>query len=165
MASLSLNASLKRRCSVNINLLGASYSNIQLSVSLGLCCDVILGLDFMNHHLSGCFIFIWGAGLRKSLVITNSTACNAPSASVNSPSLFSNITPNCKPIVAKSRRFGNEYKHFIESKIDTMLQEGMIEENTSPWRAQVLIVSNERQRKRLVVDYIQTINRFTKIDA
>ena len=41
----------------------------------------------------------------------------------------------------------------------------MIEESTSPWRAQVLIVSNECQRKRLVVDYSQTINRFTKLAA
>ena len=43
MASLLLNALLKGRCSVNINLLGESYSNISLSVLPGLCCDVILG--------------------------------------------------------------------------------------------------------------------------
>ena len=36
---------------------------------------------------------------------------------------------------------------------------------TSPWRAQVSIVTNERQRKRLVVDYSRTINRFTRLDA
>ena len=145
MASSSLNASLKGRCSVNINLLSESYSNIQLSVSPGLCCDVILNQDFMNHHSSVSFSF---GGPRKSRIISNSTACCVPSASVNSPSLFLNLTPNCKPIFTKSWRFGNEDKHFIQSEIDTMLQEGVIEESISPWRAQVLIVSDKRKKKK-----------------
>ena len=46
-----------------------------------------------------------------------------------------------------------------------MIKKGVIEESTSPWRAQVLILTNERQRKRLVVDYSRTINRFTRLDA
>ena len=46
-----------------------------------------------------------------------------------------------------------------------MIKEGVIEESTSPWRAQVLIVTYKRQRKRLVVDYSRTINRFTRLDA
>ena len=162
MVSLSMNALLKGRCSVNINLLGESYSNIQLSVLPGFCCNIIPGQDFMNHHSSVSFTF---GGLRKSLVISSSTACSVPSTSVNSSSLFSNLIPNCKPIVTKSRRFENEDKHFIQSEIHSMLQEGVIEEITSPWRTRVLFVSNERQRKRLVVDYTQPINRFTKLDT
>ena len=116
----------------------------------------------MKQHSNVSFAF---GGPRKDLVISKPIACSVPSASVDSPPLFANLTPNCKPIVTKSRRFGNEDKNFIQSEINTMLQEGVIEESTSPWRAQVLIVSNERQRKRLVVDYSQTINRFTKLDA
>ena len=46
-----------------------------------------------------------------------------------------------------------------------MIKVGVTEESTSPWGAQVLIVTNERQRKRLVVDYSRTINRFTRLDA
>ena len=46
-----------------------------------------------------------------------------------------------------------------------LIKEGIIEESTSPWRAQVLIVTNERQRKRLVVDYSRTINIFTRLDV
>ena len=46
-----------------------------------------------------------------------------------------------------------------------MIKEGVIEESTSSWRAQVLIVTNERQRKGLAVDYSRTINRFTRLDA
>ena len=41
----------------------------------------------------------------------------------------------------------------------------MIEPSRSPWRAQVLVVTNDRQKRRMVVDYSQTINRFTHLDA
>ena len=46
-----------------------------------------------------------------------------------------------------------------------MIKEGVTEESTSSWRAQILTVTNEHQRKRLVVDYSRTINRFTRLDA
>ena len=162
MASSSLNAPVKGRCSINLNLLGEFYPNTPLSVLPNLCCDVILGRDFMRQHSNVSFAF---GGSRKDLVISKPITCSVPSASVDSPPLFANLTPNCKPIVTKSRRFGNEDKNFIRSEISTMLEEGVIEESTSPWRAQVLIVSNERQKKRLVIDYSQTINRYTKLDA
>ena len=46
---------------------------------------------------------------------------------------------------------------FIQTDVfEMMLQEGVIEESTSPWRAQVLIIVNEHQRKTLVVDYSLT---------
>ena len=46
-----------------------------------------------------------------------------------------------------------------------MLKEGIIEPSQSPWRAQTLVVCPENHKKRLVVDYSQTINRFTHLDA
>ena len=46
-----------------------------------------------------------------------------------------------------------------------MLKEGIIEPSQSPWRAQTLVVSPENHKKRLVVDYSQTTNRFTLLDA
>ncbi|XP_076062435.1 uncharacterized protein LOC143037767 [Oratosquilla oratoria] len=46
-----------------------------------------------------------------------------------------------------------------------MLHDGVIEESTSPWRVQVLVVLNECHGKRLVVDYGQTINKFTHLDV
>ena len=81
-------------------------------------------------------------------------------------SLFSNIDPNSKPITTKSKRFGeDDDRCFIQTEIEKMIQEGIIEESTSLWRAQVLIVTNECQRKRLTVDYNRTINSFTRLDA
>lgn len=45
------------------------------------------------------------------------------------------------------------------------MKDGIIEESISPWRAQPLVVSNENNKKRMVIDYSQTINRFTLLDA
>ena len=50
MASSSLNVPVKGRCSINLNLLGEFYPNTPLSVLPNLCCDVILGQDFMKQH-------------------------------------------------------------------------------------------------------------------
>ena len=43
----------------------------------------------------------------------------------------------------------------------------MIQPSSSPWRAQVVIVKDDlnRHRKRLCVDYSQTINLYTELDA
>ena len=79
--------------------------------------------------------------------------------------LFSNLTPECKPNATKSRRLGNDDKRFVQSENEMMLQEGVIEVSTFPWRAQALIVTNERQQKRLVVDCSLTINRFPRFNA
>ena len=46
-----------------------------------------------------------------------------------------------------------------------MLSEGIIERSRSPWRAQVVVASDDNHKKRLVIDYSQTINRFTELDA
>ena len=43
--------------------------------------------------------------------------------------------------------------------------EGIIEPSYSPWRAQVLAARDDRHNPRMVVDYSQTVNRFTLLDA
>ena len=66
--------------------------------------------------------------------------------------------PNVKDLEVK-------IKPLIQTEIDKMIREGVIEENMSRWRSQVLIVANEQQKKRRVVDYSQTINRLIRLDA
>ena len=66
---------------------------------------------------------------------------------MDTPSLFSIIDPNCKTITTKCKRFGEHDMCFIPTEIEKMNQESVNEENTSPWRDQVLIVTNKRQRK------------------
>lgn len=65
----------------------------------------------------------------------------------------------------RSRRFSYNNKKFIDSEIKRLLEEGIIEPSKSPWRAQVVITTSENHKKRLVIDYSQTINRFTLLDA
>ena len=58
-----------------------------------------------------------------------------------------------------------EDKAFISTEIDKLLDEGIIELSDSPWRAQVVVTRNENHKKRLVIDYSETINRFMQLDA
>ena len=81
--------------------------------------------------------------------------------------LFSDLTAGVNPIATKSRRFSYEDRLFIEDNVDKMLSESVIKPSSSPWRAHVLIVKDEanRHKKRLCIDYSQTINIYTELDA
>ena len=54
---------------------------------------------------------------------------------------------------------------FNSSEVKRLLAKGIIEPSLSPWHAQVVVVKGENRRKRMVVYYSQTINRFTQLDA
>ena len=69
------------------------------------------------------------------------------------------------PVATKSRRFSEEDRAFIQAETQKLLAEGIIEPSTSPWRAQVVVTVNDRHKKRMVIDYSQTINRYTLLDA
>lgn len=140
---------MKGCCFVDLNLKGECYRKTKLSVLQDLCCDVILGQDFMSQHSSVTVEF---GGPKSNLNVSNCGTCSVLSALVETPRLFSNLSSSCKPIATKSRRFSKDDTIFISSEIDKMCKDGVIEESNSPWRAQVLVVANERQRKRLAVD-------------
>lgn len=91
--------------------------------------------------------------------------CSLAIAKVRPISLFANLDVNCKPIATKSRRHSEENNKFINLEIKRLLHEGVIEPSNSPWRAQVLVVREENHKERMVVDYSQTINKFTMLDA
>ncbi|XP_059810217.1 uncharacterized protein LOC132383332, partial [Hypanus sabinus] len=67
-------------------------------------------------------------------------------------------------VATKSRRYSGGDRAFIQSEVQRLLREGIIEPSSSPWRAQVVVVRTG-QKNRMVVDYSQTINRFTQLDA
>jgi len=46
-----------------------------------------------------------------------------------------------------------------------MLCDGIIEPSTSPWKAQVVTANNSNHKQRLRIDYSQTIDKFTLLDA
>ena len=92
------------------------------------------------------------------------TTCSLSTLTIPPPLLFANLTPDCKPVATKSRRYSAGDRAFIQSEVQRLLREGIIESSTSPQRAQVVVVWT-RQKNRMVVDYSQTINRFTQLDT
>ena len=80
--------------------------------------------------------------------------------------MFSNLSKDCKPIATKSRRYSNSDYKFIEEEVANWLNGGICHPSNSPWRAQVVVVTDpETGKQRLCIDYSQTINLFTELDA
>ena len=84
---------------------------------------------------------------------------------VNPSPLFTQLSDNIKPVSTKSRRYTQSEKKFIKEETTGLLKEGIIEPSVSPWRAQVSVTSNENHKRRMVIDYSDTINMFTELDA
>ena len=157
MASGSLKSTISGYVNVNFTIEKNQYANIKLNVMDNLCMDVILGLDFQKQHES---VTLKLGGKKPALLI-----CGLSSMSSEPPSLFSNLSVDCKPIAAKSRRYNCHDRKFITQEIDRMLKDDIIERSNSSWRSQVLVTKDEHRKKRLVMDYSQTINKYTELDA
>lgn len=157
MASTSLSSAIEGHVLVNLKLNKYCYPSCKLTVMKGLCAEVLIGHDILMEHSDVSLSF---GGSKPPLTI-----CAATCAFVESPRLFSNLSADCKPIATKSRRYTEADLTFIGDEVSKLLSEGVIEESNSPWRAQVLVTESERQRKRMVIDYSQTVNKFTLLDA
>jgi len=75
------------------------------------------------------------------------------------------MTPDCHPIAAKSRNYSRADHDFIETRVSQLLADDIIKPSVSSWRAQLVIAQSENRKKRLCVDYTQTVNKFTNVDA
>lgn len=157
MASTDLTSRLEGYVVADLKLSSFYYRKIKLSVLKELCADVLIGHDLLKEHEN---IEITFGGKLDPLRISNSIP-----ASVTSPRLFSNLTPDCRPIATRSRPISQEDSKFVKSEISKLLSDGIIVESNSPWRAQVLVTKSETHKKRMVIDYSQTINKFTLLDA
>ena len=158
MAATSLSAQTTGFCEVDLKVNGHEYGGVRLTVLPQLSADVILGQDFQKLHDS---VTVKYGGALPPLVI-----CGGMSElRVDPPELFGSLTADCHPIAARSRRYSSEDRHFIEAETQRLLEEGIIEESNSSWRAQVVVVKSETRKKRLAIDYSQTINKFTLLDA
>ena len=142
---------------VDLEFKGNLYKNIKLSILPNLCSELILGHDFLGLH---SIIEIPLDGERSPLSL-----CNVAAANIEPPSLFGELTEGWKPIATKSRRHNKPDADFIEKEVSRLLEAGIIETSNSPWRAQVLVASSEGHKRRMVVDYSQTVNKFTQLDA
>ena len=157
MASTQHHVDVAGKCTVNLQVGEEEYPNYTLSVMDDLCAPVLLGHDFLEAHESVCLTF---GGSRPALSL-----CGLMPAVVRPPSLFSNLAPDCHPIQTKSRRYSASESKFIDDEVSRLLKEGIISPSTSPWRAQVVVVPSASGKRRMVVDYSQTVNRFTELNA
>ncbi|KAJ8887174.1 hypothetical protein PR048_013389 [Dryococelus australis] len=113
--------------------------------------------DILKRHSSLQIIF----GGEEALL----DICSVAATNVEPAQLFSHLFLNCKPISIKSCRHTSSDEQLIDSEIQNLLKEGVIAKIVSPWRAQVMVVTSENHRSRMAVDYSQTINRYTELDA
>lgn len=142
---------------VDVDFNGELLSGTKVAVLKDLCADMIIGLDILSTYQSVTLQF----GGRRPPAVISAAACP-----IKTHKLFNQLEDNCQPISIKSRRYSDSDKRFIKSEVKKLLEKGVIEECSSPWRAQVLVhQGNENHKKRLVIDYSQTINKFTKLDA
>eukprot|EP00794_Sanderia_malayensis_P020739 gene20739-22770_t len=157
MASTALSANVTGTCRANLEYQNQKYSNLCFSVLPGLCADLILGLDFQSQHESITFQY---GGSQPPLSV-----CGFSTLNMDPAEPFANLTQNCHPIASKSRRYSRDDLKFIDGEVERLLKEGIIEPSNSPWRAQVVVTKDDNHKKRLAIDYSQTINRFTQLDA
>ena len=158
---------------LNLELAGHKYTNVEFQVMPNLCCDAIVGHDILKLHQK---LEINFQGKLPTLVVDHSICsvnshnqsdltCALLAAKIDPPPLFNHFPEGTRPIACKSRRYSPADKEFIDKEIDILLEDGIIEPSVSPWRAQVLVTNNENHKPRMVVDYSQTINKYTQLDA
>lgn len=157
MANTTLRTRTQGECKVDLQLSSHSHKAVRLNVLKDLCADLIIGHDILGRYSSLNMQF---GGSEDPLDI-----CALLAAKVEPACLFPNLKPGIRPICVKTRRHNDSDSKFIRGEIAKLVKDGIIEESHSPWRAQVLVVSGENHKRRMVIDYSQTINRFTELDA
>ena len=156
MASSECTVDITHHTTTDVLFQGQEYDNVKFGVLDSLCNDVIFGLDFQPQHK---IITSDYGGDKPSLTVCGLTTLNIPLVET-----FKNLSSDCYPIVTKYRHYSNNNKTLIDYECRRMLHEGIIENCLSPWRAQVVVVIREN-KKRCAIDYSQTINRFTLLNA
>ena len=109
MAATSLSAQTTGVCDVNLKVNRREYNGVRLTVLPQLCADVILGQDFQKLHDS---VTLQYGGALPPLVI-----CGPSVLHVEPPKLFGNLTADCHPVAARSRRYSLEDRQFIKAEV------------------------------------------------
>ena len=161
---------------ININISGRLHRGVVAEVIKDLCTDIIIGKDRLKKHRRVIFNF---NGSEEDLVIgaipTNkpvqstdkpTTTTHFGVVDIDPPPLFTHLSEKTKPVATKSRRQPPATRKFIEEEITQLLQKGIIKSSISPRRAQAFVTKEDNHHKRrMVVDYSETINLFTELDA
>ena len=132
--------------------LNNEYSDVAFNVLDNLATDVIIGVKIFKEHQSVTFTY---EGHRPPL-----TSNALKKMSVPFPKPFSHLGENCRPIADKPRKYSQADLHFIRDETQRLLSDDLIEPSNSPWKAQVLVVKEQSRKRRMIIDYSRTINRF-----
>ena len=162
MASYLLTAKVLETVQSDVKGQRRDYANLKFGVVPKLCADISLGQDFLNQHQE---VVLKLGEPQESLVIGVDSCCSVSATTTETPRLFRNLETTSKPIATKSQRFNEEDKEFIQDEVRKLLSDNIIEPSFSPWRAQVLVARDGRHKRRMVVDYSQTMNTYTLLDA
>ena len=157
MANTSLKTGIHGICNVKLQFSQDAYEQVEFFIMPHLVSDVIIG-DLLERHNSVTFRF---NGKLPNLVISSIM----PTAEVEYPQLFSHMLPTCKPVAVKMRKFSAADQELIRIETKRSLQEGRIEKSNSPWRAQPFIVDHGNDKTRMCIDFSQTVNLYTMLDA
>ncbi|XP_026689427.2 retrovirus-related Pol polyprotein from transposon opus [Ciona intestinalis] len=152
------------RTKATLSFLGRKYVDVTFDIIEGLCADVILGQDFLKMHSEVTFKL--GGDADKLIIPYVPMEIAALSAGkVSPPRLFEFMDRHAQPYASRSRQYSREDQAFIRSEVQRLIGSDIIEASRSPWRAQVLVVKESTRKKRMVIDYSQTVNRYTQLDA
>ena len=146
------------KCVANVKLNKQNYEQVSFIVLKGLLTDVILGQDFMDKH-QNVNIHLGGPLPTLRLGALDAVKTSTPVR------LFQHLKSECRPIASKSRRYSRSDSVFISYEVKRLFKEALIEPSNSPWRAQPLVVTQENHKRRMVIDYSQTVNKYTLLDA
>ena len=122
-----------------------------------LATGVIIGEKIFKEHESITFTF---EGHRPPLTLNALKKMSVPF-----PKPFSHLSKNCRPVADKPKKYSQADLHFICDGTQRLLSDDLIEPSNSPWRAQVLVVTGQSGKRRMVIDYSRTINCFTQLDT
>lgn len=100
MANSTITSEVAGRCFVSIKFKAHHYNSIEVLVMKDLCTDFLIGHDLLKNHSS---LIINFSGKKPPLEV-----CSLAIANVAPVSLFTNLTPDCKPVITKSRRHSIE---------------------------------------------------------
>ena len=152
------------------------YPCTRFSILEEMSVPVILGREFMANHSQvmleyggplGPLKIPSGDLLDRELLnkdVNSYSGCFVAAIKKEAPSPFASMHAETTPIACPSRRYKPEDRAFIKEEILRLLETGVVEPCQSPWRAQVVVVKN-RKKRRMVIDYSQTVNRYTYLDA
>lgn len=90
------------------------YKSFKFSVLSNLCPDIILGRDFMKLHQ--------GVEFTCKRSKSNLTICGVICMSLNPPSLFPILPPDCKPVLNPTRRHSTTDETFIRREVQALLR-------------------------------------------